>query len=191
MLSGMTSPALPLVFFGGREFSVAELSSARLDGELLAVGDGFAPIGDPVDARHRAAALLGDVPPGCTIVGRSAAWLHGAGGRCPVPVEVGGPGPSSRWVRPYRSVRTMRIREGHRMFIPVGPSELPVLSPVGTVIDLARIASTPADERLMADVVRRCGVGLDELRRSLEEWTHLPGKGAIARRVEAAVISRR
>jgi hypothetical protein len=191
MLSGMSSPAIPLLFHGGREFSVAELSAARLDGELFAVGDAFAPVGEPIDARHRAAALLGDVPPGYTIVGRSAAWLHGAGGRCPVPVEIGGPGPSSRWVRPYRSVRTMRIRDGHRVLVPVGRLAVPVLSPVGTVIDLARILRGPEDEALLAAAVRRCGAGHDELLAALDEWTRLPGKREVARRIEAASVSRR
>jgi hypothetical protein len=191
MLSGMSSSALPLLFHGGREFSVAELSAARLDGELFAVGDAFAPVGEPIDARHRAAALLGDVPPGYTIVGRSAAWLHGAGGRCPVPVEIGGPGPASRWVRPYRSVRTMRIRDGHRVLVPVGRLTVPVLSPVGAVIDLARIVRCPADEALLAAAVRRCGADRDDLLAALDEWTRLPGKREVARRIEAASLSPR
>lgn len=191
MLSGMSTPALPLLFIGGHEFSLAELSAARLDGELFAVGDGFVPVGIPIDARHRAAALLGDVPPGCTVVGRSAAWIHGAGGRCPTPVEIGGPGPSSRWVRPYRSVRTMRIREGHRVIVPVGRLTLPVLSPVGTIIDLARIGSSAEDTALMEALARRCDLDGDEVLTALEEWTHLPGKSAVAHRVAAACVSRR
>jgi hypothetical protein len=190
MLSVMSTPALPLVFLGGREFSVAELSAARIDGEVVAVGDGFAPIGEPVDMRHRATALLGDLPPGYTVVGRTAAWVHGVGGRCPVPVEVGGSGPSSRWVRPYRSVRTMRIRDDHRVLVAVGRLDVPVLSPVATVIDLARISDSDADSALMTAVVRRCGIDRDSVLGALEDWAHLPGKRVVARRVES-VLSRR
>ncbi|PSL39462.1 hypothetical protein CLV49_3102 [Labedella gwakjiensis] len=191
MLSGMSSPALPLLFIGGREFSIAELSSARIDGELLPVGDGFAPVGEPVGVRHRAAALVGDIPPAYTVVGRSAAWLHGAGGRCPVPVEVGGSGPAARWVRPYRSVRTMRIRDEHRMHVPVGRLSVAVLTPVGTAIDLARIGVSPEDDALLRAIVRRCGLEKAQLLADLDDWTHLPGKRHVAGRIEAACVSHR
>ena len=187
----MSSPALPLLLLGGREFSVAELTAARLDGELLAVGDGFAPVGAPVDSRHRAAALLADVPPGYTVVGRSAAWLHGAGGRCPVPVEIGGSGPAARWERPYRSVRTMRIRLDQRLRILVGGLELSTLSPIGTAIDLARIGETTEDAALLAAVMHRCALDRHSIDTALAAWTHLPGKREVRRRLEEALVSRR
>ncbi|RUR00733.1 hypothetical protein [Labedella endophytica] len=182
----MSSPALPLLFFGGLEFSVAELSAARIDGEVVAVGDGFAPVGLPVDVRHRAAALAADVPLGYTLVGRSAAWVHGASARCPVPVEIGGSGPAARWARPYRSVRTMRIRDDHRLVVVVGRIGVPVLSPVATVIDLARLDPTPSEAALMTAVVRRCRLTRESLLDSLDDWTHLPGKRHIAERLRAA-----
>jgi hypothetical protein len=191
MLCGMSTPAIPLLFHGGREFSLAELSSARLDGEVTPVGDAFAPLGVPVDVRHRVAALAADVPPGCSIVGRSAAWAHGAVGRCPLPVEVGGAGPSARWERPYRSVRTMRIRHDHLQLVPVGAVGVGVLTPVAAVIDLARIGRSPADDALMVSVIRRCALTRDVLLTAIGEWSRLPGKRRALERIEAALVSAR
>jgi len=60
------------------DLPVAELCSARLDGELYGIGDGWCPIDEPDDARTRslAAALL--VPPRAVAERMTAAWIHGA-----------------------------------------------------------------------------------------------------------------
>jgi hypothetical protein len=188
----MTWTALPPLLLADLDLPRTELDAARLDGELVRVGDGFVPVGAPVDARHRAAALAADVPAGATLVGRSAAWVHGAAGRCPIPVEVGSPGPSSRWVRPYRTVRAMRIRSEHREEYGIRDRRIAVLSPVATVIDLLRIPSMPGDVSLLGSLIRRRGIQFVDVLACLDEWTHLPGKRELRARLDGVyALSRR
>ncbi len=188
----MSRPLLPSLFIGGHEFSLAELSAARLDGELVGVGHAFAAIGECVDHRHRAASLAADVPPGSTVVGRSAAWLYGGSGPAPRRLELGVAGPATRWATPFRSIRSMRIRPEHRERLGIAGASVAALSPVSTVIDLARISGRPGDERLVSAVMARLALSADDVFAVLDDWTHLPGKQAIAERLENALgLSRR
>ncbi|HYI32165.1 MAG TPA: hypothetical protein VEX88_01745 [Glaciibacter sp.] len=61
----------------GRDLPVAELCCARLDGELVAVGEGWSPVDLPVGeaVRAQAAALL--VPPRVIAERMTAAWIFG------------------------------------------------------------------------------------------------------------------
>ncbi|RWZ51695.1 hypothetical protein ELQ90_06250 [Labedella phragmitis] len=172
----MTTPLLPALFIGGHEFSIAELSAARLDGDLVVVGAAFAAAGTPVDHRHRAAAIAADVPPGCTVVGRSAAWLHSGSGEVPLPLEIGVSGPTSRWSRPHRSARSMRIRPEHREIVGIGTAAVLTLSPVATIIDLARMPRRRGDDALLRAVASRRGIPAADVLSALDDWAHLPGK---------------
>lgn len=188
----MTLPLLPALFIGGREFSIAELSAARLDGDLVGLAGAFAASGELVDHRHRAAAIAADVPPGTTVVGRSAAWLHGGAGPLPLPVEVGVSGPATRWARPYRSVRSMRIRAEHRELVGLADVVVATLSPVAAVIDLARVDERPGDLRLVHAVIDRRRVSARDVFAALNDWTHLPGKRDVRARLERVFsLSRR
>lgn len=188
----MTTLLLPALFIGGHEFSIAELSAARLDGDLVVVGAAFAAAGTPIDHRHRAAAIAADVPPGCTVVGRSAAWLHSGSGAAPLPLEIGVAGPTSRWSRPHRSARSMRIRPEHRELVGFGPATVTTLSPVGTIIDLARMPRRRGDDELMRAIASRRGIAADDVLAALDRWTHLPGKReAHARLLTCFGLSRR
>lgn len=178
---------LPSVFIDGREFSIAELSAARLDGHLVGVGSAFAPTGAFIDHRHRAAAIADDVPPGSIVVGRSAAWLHSGHGPMPLPVEIGVSGPATRWSRPFRSARSMRIRPEHREIIGIGDASVATLSPVGTILDLARVSPESGDDVLIRAVLERRGVAAQDVFDALERWTHLPGKRDVFARLESAL----
>lgn len=61
----------------GRDLPAAELCSAKLDGELVAVGEGWSPVDLPVGeaVRAQAAALL--VPPRVIAERMTAAWIFG------------------------------------------------------------------------------------------------------------------
>ncbi|MGO2682828.1 hypothetical protein [Microbacterium sp.] len=68
-----------LIFHPGVLLSQSELSSARLDGVLIEVGDGYMPPDLPESAEARAASLTLIHPPGYALCGPTAAWVHGVG----------------------------------------------------------------------------------------------------------------
>lgn len=86
-------PSLPFLL-GTAELPLAELHAARLDGELVGVGDRFSPtdIARTVDLRGarelRALALVPRLPAGLVVERRTAAWLHGAWAAPPAPLEL-------------------------------------------------------------------------------------------------------
>ncbi|MDQ0892500.1 hypothetical protein QFZ26_000055 [Agromyces ramosus] len=68
---------LPTVL-GTHDLPLAELCAARIDGELVAIDDGWAPIDEPDLPSLRAAVVALRVPRSLIIERRSAAWVHGA-----------------------------------------------------------------------------------------------------------------
>ena len=79
---GMTR--LPAVL-GTDHLPLAELCAARLDGELFAIDDGWAPIDEPDLPAFRAMATALRAPRALIIERMSAAWVHGA---CDAPPAV-------------------------------------------------------------------------------------------------------
>lgn len=68
----------PFLYFAGDRLSSAELTSARLDGDVVEVGDAFMPA-DAIETRElRAGSLRERVPETLALVRESAAWVHGA-----------------------------------------------------------------------------------------------------------------
>jgi len=68
---------LPAVL-GTDDLPLAELCAARIDGELMRIGDGWAPIDEPDLPALRAAAVAIRMPRRLVIERLSAAWVHGA-----------------------------------------------------------------------------------------------------------------
>lgn len=68
---------LPVVL-GTHDLPIAELCAARLDGELFAIDDGWAPVDEPDLPAFRAAVLALRMPRSLIIERLSAAWVHGA-----------------------------------------------------------------------------------------------------------------
>src|SRR5690606_19377031 len=58
-------------------------NSARLDGLLIEVGDGYMPPDLPEDAPARVASLAPILVPGYALSGPTAAWVHGTGNAPP------------------------------------------------------------------------------------------------------------
>lgn len=71
----MTSPYL---FHAGDRLSVAELCGARLDGDLVEVGDAYMPADAAETREMRAASLQPIIPEVLAVTRESAAWVHGA-----------------------------------------------------------------------------------------------------------------
>ncbi|MDF2575265.1 MAG: hypothetical protein K0S05_2177 [Agromyces sp.] len=68
---------LPVVL-GTLDLPIAELCAARLDGELFAIDDGWAPVDEPDLPAFRAAVIALRMPRPLVIERMSAAWVHGA-----------------------------------------------------------------------------------------------------------------
>ena len=69
----------PHAFPGSTPLSVAEISSARLDGELVpATRHALAPVAMPPNELVRAQSAASWLPPGHAAVFTTAAWIHGA-----------------------------------------------------------------------------------------------------------------
>jgi hypothetical protein len=67
---------LPVVL-GTDDLPIAELCAARLDGEVFAIDDGWAPVDEPDLPAFRAAVVALRVPRPLVIERLSAAWVHG------------------------------------------------------------------------------------------------------------------
>ncbi|WP_156761865.1 type IV toxin-antitoxin system AbiEi family antitoxin [Microbacterium karelineae] len=79
----------PSAFLSPDPLSVAELSAARLDGDLARVSrTGYAPSLLPPSATVRAGAARDVLADGLVAVGVTAAWVHGALAHEPDPHEV-------------------------------------------------------------------------------------------------------
>ncbi|MGK9220778.1 MULTISPECIES: SAM-dependent methyltransferase [unclassified Microbacterium] len=158
----------PAVLFPGRRFSVAELRAACLDGELVPFGEGFLPADAPTPPLVRAAALAPLLSPSCAFVGMAAAWIHGATGEPPDPLDV------QRAV-PWRITRVVdrRLRFHDQELSPADVALLgdtAVATPARTLADLARDAARPDPrDRGSADAVARLAAD-ESTRRAALAW---------------------
>ncbi|WP_203138509.1 type IV toxin-antitoxin system AbiEi family antitoxin [Microbacterium sp. JZ31] len=129
--------------------SPAELSAARVDGDLARVGRGaYAPADALETPAVRAASLRGLLGERLVAIGVSAAWVHGASGAPPAVhhVQRGAHGvgrPVSRGIR----FRDTPIDEDDTILL----GGVRVATPARTLVELARESSDP----LSADCARR------------------------------------
>jgi hypothetical protein len=126
----------PAVYVPDRHLSSSELQCATLDGELVALGEGFIPVDAPLTAHARAASLSPLVIDRRVIIAdRSAAWVWGWGAMplavstC-VSIAARIPSPDRRRLR----AREVVIHDGE--WVTLG--DVAVTSPVRTLVDLAR-----------------------------------------------------
>ncbi|MBB2977011.1 hypothetical protein FHX49_002603 [Microbacterium endophyticum] len=128
--------ASPFLYFADTRLSLAELSAARLDGDVVELGEGFIPADAVETTALRAASLAPLLPPELAASHLSAAWVHGAIVEAPPRHTV------------VRSVsRRLHFRIGRRFiyrdaFVPEGDLEnwagIKVTTPTRTVVDLLR-----------------------------------------------------
>ncbi len=77
-LGHTASMTWPFLYFADDALSHAELTAARLDGDVVELGEGFIPA-DAVETRElRAASLRCLIPSAVALTRASAAWVHGA-----------------------------------------------------------------------------------------------------------------
>lgn len=73
-----------LFYLPGEKLSLPELCSARLDGHVVELGEGFMPSDTVEGPSARARGIAPLVRRGTAVMGPSAAWIHGAGDAPPV-----------------------------------------------------------------------------------------------------------
>lgn len=164
----------------------AELTAARLDGELFALDECYWPTDTFEEPHVRAASLRAVLPPRLIAERMTAAWIYGAIARPPTPLEV-----CSDTAARYRSVGLSRcdIRE-----VVIGDGDivwldgLAVTSPARTILDIARCSTAFGDtERcVVSRVAAAGGIEIGAVMAALRARRHLPGKLATLGRLDGA-----
>lgn len=132
----LPSMSWPFLYFAGDRLSTAELTCARLDGDLVEVGDAFMPT-DAVETRElRAGSLRQQIPEALAVTRESAAWVHGALTDAPVrhTVQRRTPVRLHHVIDARLAYRDQLLRSGTVMRI----SGVWVTTPAHTLGDLAR-----------------------------------------------------
>ncbi|WP_394771099.1 type IV toxin-antitoxin system AbiEi family antitoxin [Lacisediminihabitans sp.] len=182
------SQRLPRVL-SGRDLPLAELTAARIDGEVYSVDECFSPLDEFEIAPHRALALLASFPPRLIAERHTAAWVLGAQPAPPtvhqfcVSIEAR--------TRPTIALR-MSVREvvidAEDLLQVAG---LPVTTPLRTAVDLVRCSGDFDDRHLplVAELMRIGGFGVEHCAELLNRRRNLPDKRvALARLIAAAAL---
>jgi hypothetical protein len=131
----------PLVYLPDERLSTAELSAARLDGDLVEIGDGYMPA-DAVESTAMRAASLRSICGGRLVVcSWSAAWVYGA---------LSDP-PSRHTLMRGAAHRVGNLIDRRAIFHDVGVEDddvkdvagVLITSPLRTLIDVARRIREP------------------------------------------------
>lgn len=165
----------------------AELHAARLDGELFAVDECFAPVDEIAESHGRGRALAMLLPPRLIAEQRTAAWVLGAQHDAPVQHELCAD--SAARYRclglPRLTVREVVLDDGDTLL----RGGIRVTTPLRTAIDLARI-SEDFGEAEKAIVVRLSTIGgfvLADALAYLDRRRGLPRKVRAAERLTGAL----
>lgn len=177
---------LPDVLFPSADFSLAELSAARLDGELTAVDEGFTPVDRPETMLVRLQAIAPLLAGRVIVERQSALWVYGLRPLPPlrhegcVPVGARFRQPSTARLQ----IREVILGEGDVTRHPGGA----VTSLLRTAIDLARTTPRFGASSLaqLTAVIDRAGLTLEQCLAHLESANHLPHKIRAADRLRAA-----
>lgn len=128
--------AWPFLYLVGERLSQAELTAARIDGDLVEVGDAFMPADAVETPQLRAGSLRALVPPRIAATRATAAWVHGA---------IAEP-PSRHCVQRATSTRIHHVVDRRLRY-----SDRPL--PAEHVVTIAGVAVTNP-ERTLTDLVR-------------------------------------
>lgn len=174
---------LPSVLLPG-ELPLAELCAARLDGELIAVDEGFLVADLPLGPAERASALLAVLPAGTVADRASAAWVHGATAD-PPRLHSASIDRRHRLHPPVLSrVRFHEVRMKDADVVVLGGC--PVTSPERTLIDLAR-ARGGCDAELLRALAAATRTTLAGVLSRLDDGVALSGRRVASERLTAAL----
>lgn len=161
----------PFLYYAEDRLSLAELSAARLDGDVVELGDAYIPA-DAVETPALRAGSLRDIL-GVTLAAThlSAAWIHGAT-----------PQPPTRHTVQRAVERRLHHVMGRRFVyrdVAVADDDLLLLggvlvtTAVRTLADLARVDDTAHREAMLSLAAERPGLARDAAR-WLDEHRPLP-----------------
>lgn len=158
------------------DLPLQELHAARLDGEVYVVGDGFAPIDEFEQARHRALSLRAVARPRFIAEMMTAAWIHGASLSPPLIHEfcVSTSARSTASNSHRTSVREVVILEADVLSF----DGVMVTTPARTAIDLLRTRSefTARDAAVVSSLLLVAGWASDDCRSAIDSRYKLAGK---------------
>lgn len=180
----------PFLYVAGERLSRAELTSARLDGDVVEVGDAYIPA-DAVETRElRAASLRAVIPDALAVTRESAAWVHGAISAAP----------ARHTVQRLSAARVSQVVSARLVYRdqPLPPdgvmriAGLAVTSPAHTLADLVRAhhAGEPVESCIDALLAWRPGIASDALG-VLERSASVHHKRAALARLRALTSSER
>ncbi|MEH3089332.1 MAG: SAM-dependent methyltransferase [Microbacterium arborescens] len=134
----------PFLLLPGDGLSTAELLAARLDGDVVEVGEAFMPADAVETAELRAASLRPLVPRGLAVTHESAAWVHGALAEAPARHSVQRCAAQRGNHVIDNRVRYRDLRLPQRDLVTV--AGVPVTTPARTLGDLVRAAFADGTE---------------------------------------------
>ncbi|GGF23578.1 hypothetical protein [Subtercola lobariae] len=167
--------------------SIAELSAARLDGELFDVSDDYASVAEPETIQLRARSLASWVPPQAAVERHSALWVYGVLARPPTPLQLCLGAHSTLRIATTRRyiVREVALLVGDvRTF-----ADVQVTSPLRTAVDLSR-TSDVFDQHLirqLAELIRPERLTIADFERRLSASRNLPHKKLALARLRLVV----
>ena len=168
------------------DLPLAELCAARLDGELVAIDDGWTPLDEPDLPALRAAVTALRAPRSLVIERMSAAWVHGALATPPPVAQFCVPISARIAVIADRRAVVREVRLGDDDVMRFG--DVPCTTPVRTAFDLLR--DTTLDEAAIIAAVAwlaalHPGLG-PAVRDRFEAATRLPHKATAMARLRDA-----
>lgn len=180
---------LPVVL-SPADLPTAELSAARLDGELFAVADCFTPVDVPEQAVSRALALAQGLSSRLIIELHSAAWVFGATDEAPVFPQYCSTADAR--AKPA-AIRRLAVRE-----VVIEPDEIAcfdgvrVTSPLRTACDLARTTSEfdTHTQLMVLRLLQLAEASVDDCMALLERRRNLPGKRRTLDRLRSMTVPR-
>ncbi|WP_291054936.1 hypothetical protein [Herbiconiux sp.] len=177
------TPSLPLIL-DDRSLPDAELRAAALDGDVRPLAAAYCSIDVHPSAQLRAEALAPSIPRGLIAERMTAAWLHGASSRFPMPLQL--------CVRSTSRIHTPKCAERSVRQVVLADSELARAGPLGvttffrTAIDLLRW-EPEFDEQLalcIRTLLLAAGADGRECRARLRAVPHLAHKQRALRRLD-------
>jgi hypothetical protein len=169
------SPRLPAVL-SPADLAMAELCSARLDGDLFGIADCFAPVDLPERALHRAQSFAHQLSERVIVERLSAAWVFGA---TPLPPTIPQLCSASDARAKPATLRRLAVRE-----VVIDDDEVVsfgrvrVTSPLRTACDLVRSSDEfDAEVKLVVTrLLRLSGASTGDCMVLLDRRRNLPGK---------------
>lgn len=163
-----------LLYVPGHRLSLPELSAARLDGDVVEIGDAYIPADLLESPDVRASSVAGFVQEGTAASGPTAAWIHGAGDAPPSVHHV--QRARVRRVRPRPSLRVVFHDTALDAEDLMQLGGIAVAAPSRTMLDLVLALHRDADALSWVEsLAEAIPTVLAETRNALESLERVPG----------------